>query len=192
MAWMTTNYADLKESDDNFTPLPNGTYEVIANTVKEDATPSGAEYLAINLVVRNDLDNVPELANSNAKYHNRIIFYKLFKSKNTNEYSTNILQYVMKGFNIPEGTEINSIDEFIAMIKGKPVRVVVDLVDHEYNGSLTKQNEIKPWHFKTTKFPNVQHTFKENKATVNDFANGANPYAQPGREIDISDDQLPF
>ena len=83
MAFLTANYSNNQEN--SFEAIPTGTYEVLINKAQEQATKNGAESLQLDLLIRNDLDKVPTLAETNAKYHNRHVFMDNWKRKNTNQ-----------------------------------------------------------------------------------------------------------
>lgn len=172
---LTANYS--KNGDSNgYDALPTGEYEVVINHVQETATKSGAESLQLDLIVRNDLDAA--LPDSNGKYHNRHVFVDNWKRKKTNQYDMDGLQYILEAAKIPEGTQINSVDDFMSALYHKPVNVYVKKESEEYNGTTTERNRVAPWNFKETKYPQVAHQFKEQT-----------PNGQP---IDIKDDDLPF
>ncbi|KRO16161.1 DUF669 domain-containing protein [Lacticaseibacillus saniviri] len=155
---LTTDYSKNNEGN-GYDPLPTGEYEVVINHVQEAATPSGAESLQFDLIVRNDLDAA--LPASNGKYHNRHVFVDNWKRKKTNQYDMDGLQYILEAAKIPEGTQINSIQDFMNALYHKPVNVYVKKENEEYNGSVTERNRVAPWNFKGTKYPQLAHQFKE-------------------------------
>ncbi|GAX04580.1 hypothetical protein IWT140_02222 [Secundilactobacillus pentosiphilus] len=194
--FMKTDYSN--NSGNSYEPLPTGTYEMIINNAKENATQSGAETLQIDLLVRNDLDKVPELAETNAKYHNRHVFMDNWKRHATNQYDLDGFQYILQAVKVPEGTPLKSIDDFIKLITGAAVSVYVKKEDNTYKGETTKVNRVAPWNFSETKFPDVQHEYKKSskpaaKQTASSGKdNQADPFANNGDSVDISDDDLPF
>ena len=193
MSFITTNYKENKHN--NFEPLPTGTYELLINKVQEHATPSGAESMQIDFIVRNDLDNVPELSETNAKYHNRHVFMENWKRHATNQYDTKGFQYLLEAAQVPEGTSIDSIDDFMNILTGKPMRVYVkkDVDDYQTERQNKKvyRNDIAPYSVEKSKFPQVNHQQKNNAvadATVEDpFADKSN-----SNKVNISNDNLPF
>lgn len=160
MALFTTNYANVKENSNQ--PLPDGTYEFVIKGVRENATKSGAESIQFELVVRNDLDQA--LPDTNGKYHNRHLWVDEWRRRATNKYDINNLMYFMKAADIPEGTPINSMEDFYNKMIGKPVRLRIKVEENEYNGKKTMVNRPAPWDWEKSKFPNVQHTFNNQKA----------------------------
>lgn len=175
---MTTDYST---NTGGFEPIPTGNYEMVINKAQEVATKNGAESLQIDLIVRNDLDKVPELAETNAKYHNRHVFNDNWKRKATNKYEIDSFQYILDAVGVPEGTRIASIEDFFKLITHKPVKVYVKKEDNEYQGRTTQVNRVAPWNYAKTDFPEVQHTFKE-KNSNNSSAD----------DISVSDEDIPF
>lgn len=149
MSFLKTNYSNTQSND--YSPLPEGEYEMLINKVQEQATPSGSESLQIDLLVRTDLDGVQELKDTNAKYHKRHVFMDNWKRKATKQYDLDGLQYILQAIDIPEGTDINSVDDFMKLITGFAVRVFVKVGHDDYNDR--DRNEVAPWNFSKTKYP---------------------------------------
>lgn len=156
MALFTTNYKDLDTNSNE--PLPAGIYEVLIQNVQEQATKSGAENINFNLVVRNDLDEA--MPDTNGKCHNRHVWHSEWKRRATGQYEVKNLMRYLDAVGVPEGTAIESMDQFFDMLTGKPVRIEIGIEDNEYQGKITKRNVIKPWDWSKTKFPQVQHVLK--------------------------------
>lgn len=188
--FMNTNYSN--NTGGSFEAVPEGNYEMIINNAKEDATKNGAETLQIDLLVRNDLDNVPDLAATNKKYHNRHVFVDNWKRKATNQYDMQGFQYILQAAKVPEGTPIHTVDDFIKLITGVPVQVFVKQELNKYNGNETLVNRVAPWNFSETKFPEVQHTYKDGNSKPVTQANSTDPFANSSEPIEISDDDIPF
>lgn len=169
MSFIKTDYSKLSTS--NFEALPTGEYEMIILKAGENATPSGAETLQLDLVVRNDLTEVPALAATNGKYANRHVFMDNWKRKKTSQYDTDNFMYILEAVGVPEGTPINSIDEFIKLIEGKSARVYVKKEVDDYrttdNSDPAYENNVAPWNFSATKFKDVNHTGKDEKQAPN-------------------------
>lgn len=160
MSFLNANYSN-NESATTYGPLPTGEYEMIINKAQETATKNGAESFQIDLIVRNDLDGVPALAETNKKYHNRHVFNDNWKRKATGQYDMQGFQYILQAVGVPEGTTIATIDDFARLLVGKPVKVYVKEEDNEYNGTVTKVNRVAPWNYSQTAFPNVAHVSKD-------------------------------
>lgn len=179
MSFIKSDYSENTEQ--SFEPLPKGNYEMIIQSAIEHATKNGAESLQIKLVVRNDLDNTNELQK---KYHNRIVWNENWKRKATQQYDMQGFQYVLEACKIPEGTDIPDVDSFMKAITGKPVLVYVDQRENEYQGKTTIQNQVAPWGYKESKFPQVQHVWKDD--------NKKDPFEKNSTPVDIKDSDLPF
>lgn len=195
--FMNTDYSN--NTGGNYDAVPAGNYEMIINNAKEDATKNGAETLQIDLLVRNDLDKVPDLAETNGKFHNRHIFVDNWKRKATNQYDLDGFQYILQAAGVPENTPLHTVDDFIKLIVGAPVRVFVKQEENTYNGTTSMVNRVAPWNFEVTQFPQVQHTFKDKKNAPTPAASQAtpiadtnDPFANTGDSIEIDDSDIPF
>lgn len=174
MSFIKSDYS--KNEEINFEPLPSDNYEMIIQSAQERATKSGAESLQLKLVVRNDLDGSDE---NQKKYHNRVVFMDNWKRHATNQYDMQGFQYILDACKVPEGTDIPDVQSFMDIITGKAVNVYVKKTENEYNGETTEINQIAPWSIKETKFPNVQHKFKD-------------PNPVDHQTPEVSDSDLPF
>lgn len=195
MTFLTTDYSNLQ--DDSFQPLPEGDYEMVIQRVSEQSTPNGAESLELKLVVRNDLDQVPGLAETNAKYHNRVIFDNNWKRKATNQYPTENFHYYLHAVDVPEGTSIATIDEFINLLEGKPVRVFVKKEVDDYNttdaDNPVYRNNVAPWNYSRTQFPTVNHQWKDGDAPAVTVANNDMPGGMQQQQPNFNQQQAdPF
>lgn len=201
MTFITTDYSNNEHQ--TYGVLPTGTYEMVIKSAQEKSTKSGAESLQLDLVVRNDLDGVAALKETNAKYHNRHVFMDNWKRRKTNNYDTKSFQYILEAVKIPEGTPINSIEDFIAAVANKPAKVYVKKSVDDYNGEKKDVNQVAPWNFEKSDYPQVAHVWKDQKDGKNPFANSAapapqnnapanDPFANSGDAINVNDDDLPF
>lgn len=161
MAFITTDYS--KNTDNDFAPLPVGEYEMLITQAGERASKSGAESLQLRLTVRNDLDAAEP--KTNGKYHNRIVFFDNWKRKATQQYDMDSLQYVLEAAQIPEGTPLNSVEDFCNALLNKPVRVYVK-IDHD--DEYGDRNTVAPWNVKKTNYPSVAHKGKTASAPLTD------------------------
>ena len=78
---INNNNNDKKE----FAKIQDGTYEVIIDSAKQDATPSGADFLDIRLRIRQDF---------NQSFKNQIIFYRIVLELCCFEWFQNRLKYI--------------------------------------------------------------------------------------------------
>ena len=165
MTFIKTDYSNVEQNAGNYGALPTGEYEVVINSVQERQTPNGKESLNFDLIVRNDLKQVPELAETNAKYADRHIFNDNWK-RNINgayDYDKQQFMYYLKAAQIPEGTEIKDLNHLCQLLTKKPVRVYVKKENNTYQGETTEVNNIAPWGYSPTKYANVNHQWKDNE-----------------------------
>jgi hypothetical protein len=192
---MKMNYNNLPENNNEFTALPTGSYEMVIGNARERATKSGAESFQVDFIVRNDLDGVEHLAETNKKYHNRHVFMDNWKRKATNEYSSEAILQIMAAAGFPDGKEFDFPNDAIQYLYHKPVRVYVKKTTNEYNGEKQEVNQIAPWNLDRTEYKSVQHQFKKGDEPMrrdNSVANnngGSNPFEQP---VEVDDNDLPF
>lgn len=178
------DYSNVQES--SFAPLPEGNYECIIESSQEITTRNNKEGLNLRLVVRNDLKNAPTLAETNGKHADRLLFDTHWKRDIDGRYIYHVenLMYVLKAAQIPEGTEINSMDDLHEMLTGKPVKIYAKVEYNDYQGE--DENTIAPWGYSVSDFPQVQH-IKKSKDNVAEgtFEKNDNPTT-------VEDDDLPF
>ena len=174
MPFLTTDYSNTSNF---YGPLPEGDYEFVIEDVQEQATKGGSESLHFDLIVRNDLDQA--LPETNGKYHNQHLWVDEWKRRETQQYDNNNLMYFLKAAGIPEGTPINTMEDFFAIMQGKPVRMHIKVTDNTYNGTTTKVNRPAPWDWQPSKFPQVAHQWKKGMAPTNQStpSSGAMPFA---------------
>lgn len=151
MALFTTNYNDLKTQNDEYAPVPEGTYECFIEDTHPDATPRGTEYLKLNLRIRRDLDKA--LPDTNGKQHNRIVFVNVWKRKKTGKYDPSDLNYIMKAAGYPDNTPVKDWDDWTNKLVGKPVKVRVTIDKSEYQGNATERNQVWCNSFRPTDYP---------------------------------------
>lgn len=187
MTLFKTDYSNVEEVE--FGALPTGEYECIIKSVTEKATKNGKEAVNIALVVRNDLKEVPELKNQNGKYADRWVFVDEWKRdiNGVYKYKMDNFMHYLSAINVPEGTEVKDMNHLFELLTHKPVLVYIKEEDNTYNGETKKINTVAPWNFKQTKFPQVNHVFKEKEDKKED-----NPFANSTGPVDVQDDDLPF
>lgn len=187
MSFLKTDYSNVEST--NYDALPTGEYEMIIANAKEDASPSGAETLQLDLIVRNDVKNVPTLAETNGKYANRHIFMDNWKRKKTLQYDLEGFMYILKAVGVPEGTAINSVDDFIKLITRRPVRVYVKKEIDDYKtqdpSDPVYKNSVAPWNFNATKFKEVNHQFDGGQTN-------SQPQTQQAAPVQMDEDDYPF
>lgn len=150
--------------------IKDGTYEVVVNKAVENATPSGAEFIDIDLIVRNDVDQ---------PFQNKHIFAKIWKAKATGKYNEGMIMAIAQALQLEDGKSYNGFDELLADFVLKPVRVTVK--NEESNGY--RNTNVKRWEQTQVKGV-MNHKFKS----------GDEPSFGPerSRATTVRNDNLPF
>nr|DAU16357.1 MAG TPA: Protein of unknown function (DUF669) [Caudoviricetes sp.] len=130
MALFSVNY----EAAEQFSSIEDGTYEVVVAQAEQSASQSGTDFLDIRLKIRDDFQQ---------KFRNNLIFDKVWINKQTLQYPEWALQRYAKAVKIPEGVEVNTIEQFLEIIKGKTLKVTVKNEQSEYNGKTYDNLNIK-------------------------------------------------
>ena len=130
MSLFSVNY----EAAEQFSSVENGTYEVVVATAEQSASKSGTDFLDIRLKIRDDFQQ---------KFRNNLIFDKVWINKQTLQYPEWALQRYAKAVKIPEGIEINTIEQFLDIIKGKTLKITVKNEQSESNGVTYDNLNIK-------------------------------------------------
>lgn len=165
---------DFNETFEGFEKIEDGTYEVIIDHAREDATKSGAEFTNFQMTIRNDLDQ---------PHKNQKLWHRAWKTKATGKYNMLIFNTIGKAAQLENNKNYTSMDELLEDYTGKPVQVFVQNEKSEYNGKEYENLNVKSW--KQTKFPEIQHQFKSDK-------NESNQGPGSGPSGDITDSDLPF
>lgn len=181
MALFTTNYSNVNNTQ--YEPIPAGDYEMLILSASEEVAKTGTQSIVFKMVVRNDLDQA--LPSTNGKYHNRIVWARTWKDKDTGKYIEDIFQHILWAVGVPEGTEINSLEQFFNLVWNKPVKAPVYIKENEYQGKKTKRNNISLSKLMHTDFIKVAHTNKDGQVV-----NQGQPRQQ--QAPDISNNDLPF
>lgn len=129
----TTQYNNEKEEKAEkkdtvkreFHPIPEGDYECLIFNAKFGETPRGAQYIAIELMID------PKYNEDYGKQH---AFLQYWRRKATGEYDPMTLQAIAKAAGIPDGTQINSEEQFMSLIKHKHVLVHLQVEEEDYGG----------------------------------------------------------
>lgn len=153
--------------------IKDGIYEVVIDHATEDATPGGAEFTNFQMTIRNDLDQ---------PHKNQKIWHRVWKKKDTGQYSMVMFNTIGKAAGLQAGKVYNSFQELLDDFRGRPVQVYVKNETSEYNGKTYENLNVKQW--KPTKFPDVQHQYKQNN---NQTQSNNNPF-----DTNVQDSDLPF
>lgn len=168
---------------------PEGDYEVIIDSAEIRVTAGGKENINLVYVIRNDVGQ---------EYRNGLIFHSIWKKNEPNPDDMSIggfnyaqLMAVANAARLPDGKEYADLNEFLAELEGKPIKV--HLYHNDYNGkTYEKVNRHMP-----TEFPSVKHKAKTSAAPVAPAkpAGYSAPFAQAAPTVPAtggSDDNYPF
>lgn len=138
----TTNYDEMDEQS----LKPKGEYECVIKNAHETTTKSGAPCIAVDCSIRDDVENPCR----------GMIFHNLWMRKKENMtkadeacggYSSKQIQSLSKAAGLPNGKSYESLADWCADLKGRPIRVVLE---HDtYNG---RTRERIKW-FNVSKVP---------------------------------------
>lgn len=150
MGIFSVNY----EAAEQFAAIEDGTYEVYVAQAEQSATQNGTDFLDIRLKIRDDFQQ---------KFRNNLIFDRIYVNKSTLEYPIWVLQMYCKAAKVPENTDIQTIEQFLDLIKGKSMKVTVKNETSEWNGKTyenlrvkkREQSELPPYSTKVEKAPEV-------------------------------------
>lgn len=152
--------------------IPEGAYEcLISGAHTTESKFSGTPYIALSLVVRNDVEQ---------ECKNRIIRDSLYLSEKARPYSEKKMNTIMKCNDFPDGVEFDTDDAWCAAIIGLPLIVNVKHKLNDYSGEM----EAKVSFYKRTEHPDVSPAWKDGKAP-------ARMDAQSGAMV-VTDEELPF
>ena len=168
---------DFENVFEGFQKIDDGVYEVVIDHASEDATKTGAEFTNFQMTIRNDLDQ---------PFKNQKIWERVFKAKATGTYNMMMFNTIGKAAGLQSGKTYNSFEELLEDFRGKPLQVFVQNEKSEYNGKTYENLNVKQWN--KTKFPQVQHQFKQSNDSNGN--NNAGPFN--GNQPNINDSDLPF
>lgn len=139
-----------------------GEYEVILKDWEYKQTKQGTNFISFALVIRNDIEQ---------KHKNHYVWSSCWAKKGTTEYAMWVLATMGKAMKIKNGKEYSSLDGLLDDFKGKICKIKL-IKRGEYT-------EVSDW--MESEFPTNNHAWKD-KDDNSDI----------GREVQISDDDLPF
>lgn len=149
--------------------IPEGTYEVVVKEAKEDVTKQGVNHISIDLIIRNDVKQ---------GYQNAHIWAKLWRSKDTGQFSMKMFNTIGKALNIQNGKSYNNLNELLQDFVGKVCTVKVK--HEEYNGYTNAK--VTSWGKSAFSICNHLWNTKQNGTVVSGL----------GQEVSFSGDDLPF
>ena len=154
--------------------IPEGQYEVVIKSAFLDATRGGTEFINVQFVVRNDVEQ---------KYKNKYIFYQVWKKKEPSEqdkicegFSSKQLFKLCQAVNIPAEKEFANLDAMLEELIGKPL--LIGVKHGFYNDK--KQENVS--FMSVTEFPDCVHEFRKINSNLENKT----------EEIIINSDYLPF
>lgn len=173
MAFLTVNYKEAESVKKTNELLPAGIYEMIMKSATHGASRGGHENITFDFVVRKDLDAVPELAATNAKAHGRHLFQSIWTKKDTGAFDEAQISRIAQLVGIPDGTRLETVDDFVQLCENKPIRMKVEVSENEFNGKVVKRNTswVNTW--KETKYP-MQQSTQSTSAPATDTTFGEN------------------
>ena len=160
--FLQANYEDLSGQ-----VVAEGEYEVVIKVATQDAAAkSGTEFLNIQMQIRSDIEQ---------PHKNQMIFYSIWHLKNPapsdpGGFSGRNIQQMSKAVLIPTGAQIATLDDWLKLITGRPVRVKVK---HEM---YQEQKQVRVAWVNESKQPNVK----------------ANPTPSDAVYEQIDDSDVPF
>lgn len=162
--------------------VPEGEYEVIIKSAIEDATPRGAMFINVPLIIRNDIEQ---------PYKNAYIWHKIWQLKQPSDadkacggYSSKGIQNLSKAAGLENGKKYPDLQAWGDDLKGKLIRVKVK--HEEFNN----ETQVRVQYVNETKHPECKHVFKSaagQPAAVPPEMTNDNFYP-----LNEDDDDLPF
>ena len=158
--------------------MPEGEYEIIISGAKEDETQNQTVYISVPMIVRNDIEQ---------PYKNAFIWHAIWHMKTPSQsdaevggYNSREIQSISKAVCFDNGTEFDSLEQWMDALKSKLCRVTVK---HElYNGN----PQVKVKRCEPTQHPECTHVIKEKSNGIPAAA------STPKFETLKDDDDLPF
>lgn len=129
------SFTTAEKKNSEFHPIPEGMYECRIDQAEFYTTPRGKTCISIWLRID------PKYSEN---YGNQVAFLQYWKRKATGEYDPITLQAIAYAACIPSGTQINSEQQFLNLIKGKHVLVHIKLKNDNYMGQDNFKNEAYP------------------------------------------------
>ena len=160
-SFFTTNASEAGGVD--FSPIPEGTYEMIVSEVEIKTFNSGNKGLSVRYTIRDDVDQAGK---------KRIVFDNLVCTERAmfkfNQVAKALPELDGKNFT----SEDQLLKEFARSMKGKAIRVTIG---HD-----------------NTRDSFIEVVKGLDQSSLGTSGSGANPFAGDGNAIDISDEDLPF
>lgn len=184
------NHSEAVEFTGN-SVLPAGEYEVFAKQERGFTSKKGTLGTEFVFVVRRDVDQ---------KGGGKHIWHSFYHTDKT----VGILQSFAKALQLPNGVEYESREEWAQDVLMRPVRAFVGVEEYEHKGQKKKKNVIK--FFKPSELPGIginvelhkkdleekQPVKQASAAPFMQKVEQADPFADDGQPVVISDEDMPF
>ena len=154
------------KATDTFGAIKDGVYEVFVSSVREEETKSGRTSIQAVLTVRNDVEQ---------PFQNALIFHNVWSPKDTNKLTEANYQTIAKQLGIPNGTKIESMDDFWKAMQFNTLKVTVKT---STSGQYTNVNVVR---FEPSTNTLLNHVNKQ-----------GDKVAEANLPVDVSIDSLPF
>jgi hypothetical protein len=131
MSFLTVNHNDAGSNKNNgeFTPIAEGTYEVLVKEAEVTKSKSGNDMIKVTLVIRDDVKQ---------PHQKRKVWDYLVDTEKA-KFKFNVLA---KALNIPDGSKIATIAEFAKAILYASLRIEIKHEEDNYNGETKIRERI--------------------------------------------------
>lgn len=116
------NYDEVKEMNG---VIEKGNYEVFISKAEMSISKSGREHIQLWFTVRNDIKQ---------KYQNVIVFDRLWKSKENDEFQMWQIQAISKACKLENGKNYQSVLQWLEDLKNKTL--IIKVGHQEYNNEI--------------------------------------------------------
>jgi hypothetical protein len=137
--FLTVNHNEGNNNEKKeFSPIAEGEYQAIIKEVEVAKSSSGNDMIKLTLVIRDDVKQ----DFGKRKVWDYLVYTEKTKWK---------LQQIAKAVQIPNGTNVNTIQEFASVLQYKPVTITIKHEQETYNGETKTRERIK--FYDVTKVP---------------------------------------
>lgn len=173
MTFFSTNRKEVSEPRTDFEPVDEGQYEVVISSVEKTTFSTGSEGLKLVYTIRSDVEQ---------DFGNR----KLFDNLVASEKAMWRWNDIGAATNVPDGVSFATAEDVINYygkhLMGQPL--VVNVKHENYQGRI--QERVNAFYNTGLGGGQASNAFDASQYSNQD------PFAEDGKPIDISDDDLPF
>lgn len=146
-----------------------GVYECFVTSAKVKRF-KGTSKITISLEVRSDLSDKKELKDTNGFHSGEHFSVEYWQKKTTHSFNILNFQYLCFACGIPEGIEINGVNDLNDLVVGRQVRVINKPVFSTY--FKRSINAIAPWDISKTLYPNkkIVDEYRQAQGYSTDFS----------------------